>query len=134
MQNKTKKRWLDVQIILASLAVTGTLALWNVFAKASRPVTPPTGTPSPDPSATFTVTPTTAASATATAGLAGPIRLPTVHMLLGGKAPVVQPVVVVNSPASGGSGSSSSGSGTSASSGTTNPAPPPVTNTTSSKP
>jgi hypothetical protein len=37
MQNKTN-RWLDVQIVIASLALTFSLALWNLFAGGSRPV------------------------------------------------------------------------------------------------
>jgi hypothetical protein len=35
MQNKTN-RWLDVQIVIATLALTFSLALWNLFAGESR--------------------------------------------------------------------------------------------------
>jgi hypothetical protein len=35
MKNKTN-RWLDVQIVIATLALTFSLALWNLFAGGSR--------------------------------------------------------------------------------------------------
>ena len=35
MQNKTN-RWLDVQIVIVTLALTFSLALWNLFAGGSR--------------------------------------------------------------------------------------------------
>ena len=37
MQNKTN-RWLDVQIVIVTLALTFSLALWNLFAGGSRSV------------------------------------------------------------------------------------------------
>jgi hypothetical protein len=131
MQNRSKKRWLDIQIILASLAVTFTLGLWNVFARGSRPIASPVSPPAPDPTFTFTYTPTPTAAAT----LAGsaPSHLPAVHLLLGGKMPVA-PVVVTSSP-----GSTSGNQTTGPMNGGSNPnpasgAPPPAVNTGSSKP
>jgi len=38
MQNKSANRWLDVQIVIATLTLTFSLALWNLFAGGSRPV------------------------------------------------------------------------------------------------
>jgi hypothetical protein len=37
MQNKTN-RWLDIQIVIVTLALTFSLALWNLFAGGSRSV------------------------------------------------------------------------------------------------
>lgn len=35
MNNKTN-RWLDVQVVIVALALTFTLALWNIFSKTSQ--------------------------------------------------------------------------------------------------
>jgi hypothetical protein len=131
MQNRSKKRWLDIQIILASLAVTFTLGLWNVFARGSRPVASPVSPPTPDPTFTFTYAPTPTAASTLAAS--APLNLPKVHLLLGGKMPVA-PVVVASSP-----GSNSGNQTTGPKNGGSNPnpppaAPPPAANTGSSKP
>ncbi len=64
MQNRSKKRWLNLQIILASIAVTFTVGLWNVFARGSAPVVSPSGAQPPDPTFTFTYTPNPTATAT----------------------------------------------------------------------
>jgi len=156
MQNRSKKRWLDVQIILASIAVTFTVGLWNVFAKGNRPFVSPTTPSIPDPAFTLTYTPDPVASATATLDPYAPVHLPRLHLLLGGKQPVA-PVFVAallsggDSSNQGGSSISQGGSTSSQASvqnnlqdngaGTINPAPPPapappppVTNTSSSKP
>ncbi|MGD0752925.1 MAG: hypothetical protein ABSA23_16150 [Anaerolineales bacterium] len=132
MSNKSKNRWLDVQIILASLAVTSTLALWNLFVKGSCPVASSIDNPNPDPTSTFVFTPNPTATAypTATATLdpLAPIHLPKVHILLGGSLPIP---VAAQPPASA-SGKPASASKSSASS--SNPAPAPVASTSSSKP
>ena len=52
MPNRSKKRWLDIQLILASIAVTSTVALWNNFARGARAAEVPAAPPPPDP--TFT--------------------------------------------------------------------------------
>jgi cytoskeletal protein RodZ len=39
MQNKNTHRWLDVQIVIITIAMTVSLALWNLFAAKSQPVT-----------------------------------------------------------------------------------------------
>jgi hypothetical protein len=137
MPNKSKKRWLDVQIILASLAVTSTVALWNGFVRAASPVSGQTGLSTPDPTATMSSTtePTAAATATAIAtATVDPnaiIRLPKVHILLGGQLPVPQVVVAaqpsVSVKANNQVSSTGGGSGTTGS-------PAPVTTTSSSKP
>jgi hypothetical protein len=138
MPNKSKRRWLDVQIILASIAVTSTVAVWNVLARGSRPADNPVSPPPPQPEFTFTYTPTPAAAATAAVDPNAPVRLPQVHLLLGGKMPA--PVVVVaaaTGPDTGNqaSGSKNNGGGgsTGGGGGSTNP-PPPAANTGSSRP
>lgn len=130
MQNRSKKRWLDIQIILASLAVTSTLGLWNVFARGSRPLASPANPPTPDPTFTFTYTP--GPTPTATVDASAPLHLPKVHLLLGGKMPVA-PVIQAAVP-----GSDTSNQKTGPSGGNNpNPPPappPPAANTGSSKP
>jgi hypothetical protein len=131
MQNRSKKRWLDIQIILASLAVTFTLGLWNVFARGSHPVASPVSPPTPDPTFTFTYTPTP--TATSTLALSGTFHLPKVHILLGGKMPVA-PVVVATSPG-GNPGNQTTGPNNGGSNPNPPPAaPPPAAYTGSSKP
>jgi cytoskeletal protein RodZ len=39
MQNKNSHRWLDVQIVIMTLAMTVSLALWNLFASKNQTVT-----------------------------------------------------------------------------------------------
>jgi hypothetical protein len=125
MQKKSKKRWLDIQIILASLAVTFTVGLWNLFARPNRPVASPSGNPTPDP--TFTLTYTPDPTATSTLDPSAPVHLPKVHLLLGGNLPV--PKVVVAALPSGGQDAGPNNGG-----GDTNPPPAPATSTSSSKP
>jgi len=125
MQNRSKKSWLDVQIVLASLAVTSTVALWNVFARGNRPVVSPASPQTTDPAYTLTYTPNP--TATATLDPSVPVHLPKVHLLLGGKLPVV-PVVVASSASSIDPAVAPTGGG-----GGSNP-PPPAANTGSSKP
>jgi hypothetical protein len=119
MQNKPKRRWLNLQIILASIAVTFTVGLWNVFARAGSAVVVPAGAQPPDPKFTFTYTP--APTATATLDPKAPVQLPQVHLLLGGKMPVA-PVVMASSSSSPDLGSTGGGNSN-----------PPSTNTGSSK-
>jgi len=146
MPNRSKKRWLDIQLILASIAVTSTVALWNNFARGARAAEVPAAPPPPDPTFTLSYTPTPTATATAvpTATVSaitdsnGVVHLPKVHLLLGGKLPVI-PVVVAVQPSSSGSsnqsgGSKSSGGSTKTTASNPAPAPAPVTNTSSSKP
>jgi len=135
MQKKPKKRWLDVQIILASLAVTFTVGLWNVFAMGNRQVSsstgsPPVNPPPSDPTLTYTYTPSPTAAVTQDPNAV--ITLPKVHILMGGSLPVVR-VVPAAPPPSSVSGSQSGGS---SGGGASNPLPPPppATNTSSSKP
>jgi hypothetical protein len=133
MQNRSKKRWLNIQIILASIAVTITVSLWNAFAKGNRldasPVTPPT----PDPTFTFTYTPNPTATATAAVDPNAPVHLPQVHLLLGGKM-YVPPLIVAVQPSGSQAGSSGSSSRGGAVTNNPAPAPAPVTSTSSSKP
>lgn len=81
MSNKPAARnWNDVQLVLAALAMTLTLGLWNIFAgpdlveakKAAekQPPMPP--------------------AAEGSSPTASPITLPPIKMLLGGVAPQVQ--------------------------------------------
>jgi hypothetical protein len=126
MQNRSKNRWLNLQIILASIAVTFTVGIWNVLAKGNGPVVNPSGVQPPDPTFTFTYTPNP--TATATVDPSAPAHLPQVHILLGGKM-YVPPVVMVAS--SGGDNQNVGPKG-----GGNNPppaAPPPASNTGSSK-
>jgi hypothetical protein len=139
MQKKSKFRWLDAQIVIAALAVTASLALWNVFAAAARhPVLGPISIRLSE--RLFKNTPTAVAAASATAAptqMATPgltqIHLPPLHLLLGGHAPVVQVVVVSNSGGSTGGSPASSVSG-GGGGGTVSVPPPPVTTTGSSHP
>jgi hypothetical protein len=140
MANRTKRRWLDIQLILASLAVTSTVALWNNFARPNRPAAVPTVPPPPEPTFTLTYTPAPTATAIPTATVGpyvdanGVVRLPKLHLLLGGKLPAV-PVVQVARTASSDASSSSGGSSAGPKGGgsPSNP-PPPATNSGSSKP
>jgi hypothetical protein len=150
MQNKPKKRWLDTQIIITSLAISISLGLWNIFARASAASTQSGNTPppTPDPGFTYTLTPAEPAATTGASPLSA-IHLPPVHILLGGKQPVARTVILGSSSGApivnGSTGSSSSqasagnSAGTSSSTGSTAisnpaPAPAPVTVTSSSKP
>ena len=36
MQSKPANRWLDIQIVIVTLVMTITLALWNLFARGSQ--------------------------------------------------------------------------------------------------
>jgi hypothetical protein len=140
MPNKSKNRWLDVQILIASLAVTSTVALWNGFARAASVAASPTDTSTPDPtstqispppSATPYPTATAIATAVATVDPNATIHLPKVHLLLGGQLPVVQVVVAQPQP------SNSKTNNPVASTGSKAPgksSPPPVAKTSSSKP
>jgi hypothetical protein len=132
MQNRSKRRWLNLQIILASIAVTFTIGLWNVFAKGGSPAVSPSGAQPPDPTFTFTYTPNPTATATAIVDSKAPVRLPQVHLLLGGKMYVPPPVVVASSGGDNGNQTVGPKGG-----GGNNPppaAPPPAANTGSSKP
>jgi hypothetical protein len=134
MQNKSKRRWIDIQIVIASIAVSLTVALWNVFAKGSPPVASAVSPQVPDPTNTFTYTPVPSATAVARVDPNAPVTLPKVHLLLGGSMPSA-PVVYASAPSasdptggtSGGGGTTNPGGG-----GTKNPPPPPPTG--SSKP
>jgi hypothetical protein len=126
MQNRSKRRWLNLQIILASIAVTFTVGLWNVFSKGNSPVVNPSGTQPPDPTFTFTYTPNP--TATAIVDPNAPVHLPQVHLLMGGKM-YVPPVVVAALPPVGNQDTGPNNGG-----GNPKSPPPPVTNTTSSKP
>ena len=139
MQKKSKFRWLDAQIVIAALAVTGSLALWNVFAAAARhPVLGPISmrlseslyknTPAGVTATTATAVPTQMAAPGLTQ-----IHLQPLHMLLGGHAPVVQ-VVVVSKPGSPSGGSPASSVSGGGGGGGPVSAPPPVTTTGSSHP
>jgi hypothetical protein len=128
MQNRSKNRWLDIQVILASLAVTFTMGLWNMFARGSRPVASTAIPPTPDPAFTFTHTPDP--TTTPVVDPSAPVHLPKVHLLLGGRMPVA-PVVVVAAPADASNPQMDppkNGGGNPA------PAPTPVANTGSSTP
>ena len=128
MQNRSKRRWLNLQIIFASLAVTFTVGLWNVFARGGRPVVNPSGAQPPDPTFTFTFTPTP--TATATEAPNAPGRLPQVHLLLGGKMYV--PPIVVASSSGGSNDPNSSPKGGGGGNNPNPPPPPPPANTGSS--
>jgi hypothetical protein len=128
MKNRSKNRWLDIQILLASLAMTFTLGLWNMFARGSRLVASTVIPPTPDPASIFTFTPDP--TATAPMDPSAPVRIPRVHILLGGKMPVA-PVVVAASSAD-----ASNPQKNPPQDGGNNPVPTPtpVANTGSSKP
>jgi hypothetical protein len=135
---KKKKSWLDIQIILASLAVTLTVGLWNVFAMANRQVAsaagnPPVNPPPADPTNTSLYHPSPTAARAAATDPNAPLSLPVVHILMGGSLPVVR--VAQTAPTAGSSegGSVSRSTGGGSGGGTTNPPPPPTT-TGSSKP
>lgn len=85
MIGKPANRWLDVQIVIASLGMAFSLFLWNIFAGGSQSTTQPVSTGSTNlaPTTQVDLVPTQAA----------PHSSGTV--LLGGSAPVVQPVVPV---------------------------------------
>ncbi len=137
MPAKPKKHWTDVKIFIAAAAVTGTLALWNIFAKANAISTTGSNIPDPVPD-TPTVEPTPDG------------RVPELHVIVGQKAPVPRLRVVTisnysySAPGYSSSGAAGAGASASASGGggsVTNPppappppAPPPVTSTGSSKP
>ncbi len=104
MQKPPKKRWLDVLVILASVAVTSTLAFWNTFAKGSHTAVSPAGSKPKDTQLVITETPTPTIDPYA------PVQLPKVHLLLGGSMPVAR-VVIVNSSPAGTTGTSGRGNG-----------------------
>jgi hypothetical protein len=127
MQNRSRHRWLDIQILLASLAVTFTLGLWNMFARGSRPLASAATPPTPDPATTFTYAP----DPTPTRPLdpSAPAQLPKVHLLLGGKMPVAPVVVAASADASNPQKNPQKNGGNNPV-----PPPPPATNTGTSKP
>jgi hypothetical protein len=79
MQKRTGNRWLDIQIVIATLAMTFTLALWNIFAGASRA----------DAVQTVTQTETKPTTNTAVQQSA----LPATRLYLGGSAPQAAPSI-----------------------------------------
>jgi hypothetical protein len=101
--NKPKKRWLDAQIVIASLAMTFTLALWNLFASGG-PKGSATQSTVQDPQVPEP-TSTQVPAATGTAVVLPSGQLAPMKVLLGGKAPVAP--VVVSSSGRGSSGSRS---------------------------
>jgi len=134
--NKPKKRWLDTQIVVASLAMTFTLFLWNLFSrggagsKSGSPTqAPPDDTATPAPTDTPEPPPTTAPASAGVALPSSAVLLPDgqlapMKILLGGQAPLPSaPAAPAQSKHSGGGGSSSS-----------KPVPPSVTTTHSSHP
>jgi cytoskeletal protein RodZ len=137
---KKKKSWLDLQIILASLAVTVTVGLWNVFAMGNRQVANASGNPaqpppSADPTNVYVYDPTSTSAATtsvASVDANGKVTLPKVHILLGGSLPVIRVAQAAPTAGSSDGGTVSRLSG----GGATNlpPAPPPATSSGSSKP
>jgi hypothetical protein len=130
MSNRSNRRWLNLQVILASIAVTFTVGLWNVFAKGSGQNANSSGQQPSDPTIEMTDTPDPTAIATSTVDPNAPVRLPQVHLLLGGKA-YVPPVVAPAAPSDSGGGNQSVGP----KGGGGNPTPPPpAANTGSSKP
>lgn len=133
MQKKPKRRFLDVQIVIATISMGVTLSLWNILASASRQTSNASIAEkfaneqipkNEDQASSISPTPTAASRAS---GLTL-IQLPPMKMLLGGKMPVAR--VVVNSTAS----ISPVGSGSGAGSPTGSKPPPPVTKTSSSHP
>ncbi len=136
---KKKKSWLDLQIILASLAVTVTVGLWNVFAMGNRQVAnaagnPPVIPPPADPTNVYVYNPSPTTAATLDPN--APLTLPKVHILLGGSMPVVRVATAQPAPTGGSSegGTVSRSSSHSSGGGTANPPPPPASNSGSSKP
>ena len=129
MQNRSKSRWLNLQIILASIAVTFTVGIWNVLAKDNVQAVNPSGAQPPNPDFTLTYTPNPTATVAVDPSASG--RLPQVHLLLGGKMYV--PPVVAALPSAGDNGG---GQNVGPKGGGNNPppaAPPPAANTGSSK-
>jgi hypothetical protein len=131
MQKKPKKRFLDAQILIGTIAMTVTIALWNIIASAARQTSSAAIaqkfaneilSKNPDQVSPL---PPAAPTATSAQGLSF-IQLPPVKILLGGKMPVPQVVVVSSSSSSTGSVASSSGGSTGSK------PPPPVTTTSSS--
>ena len=133
MQKKPKKRFLDAQIVIGTIAMTLTIGLWNIIASAARQTSTSGAaiaqkfaneilSKNPD---TNSPLPPAAPTATSAQGLSF-IQLPPVKILLGGKMPAPQ-VVVVNSSAPSTRSVSSSGGGS-----TGSKPPPPVTTTGSS--
>jgi hypothetical protein len=121
MQNKNN-RWLDVQIVIVSLSLTFSLALWNQFAGDSQPLNSQGVSNPTDPA------------------LLVPASQPAPIIYLGGPAPkptssLPEPTQSL-SPGASGSDSSPSNASLSASSPSSAPAPAPapVTSTGSSKP
>ena len=72
MQNKTANRWLDVQIVILTIAMTASLFLWNLFAGGNNST-------SSGNQASAQEVPATIAQVQ-----------PRVHILLGGSAPQIQ--------------------------------------------
>ena len=114
MNNKSQKSWGEIQLAIAAIAMTVTLALWNVFATPTKPVVAQAGnTETPPPP---TDAPTQAASPT-------PGTLP-VKIIFGG-APPQQRVIVQGAAPQAKPKHKGGGAG---------PAPAPTANTGSSKP
>jgi hypothetical protein len=125
MANKPQgKSWSEIQLTIASVAVTATLGFWNYFStpEKTQTVVQATQTSTPPPPI-----PTETAQPTATA-----LALMPVKIIFGGKAPQ-QPVVQVAAPQpavkkrnGGGNNDTGGGGGSSA--------PAPAASTGSSKP
>jgi len=134
MQNK-KNRWLDVQIVIASLTLTFSLALWNLFAGNSHPA-----------KSGEMANPTQVISNPKRAAAPTPSSQPATIIYLGGPAPrsisYLPPASQAQSSSAPDSESSPSSAPVSVSSSSSAPesilppssAPEPVTSTSSSRP
>jgi hypothetical protein len=85
MQNKSANRWLDVQIVIATLTLTFSLALWNLFAGGSRPVS--TGANLTSQSQSVASPPPASAPLPVASPPPASAPLPQVRIYLGGAAP-----------------------------------------------
>ena len=140
MTNKPpKKSWREIHLAVTAVAVTATLAFWNVFATPAKPqpvvqVTDTATPPPPPPDPTDTAQPAAAAQPT----LSG-LGLKPIKIIYGGLAPMQQVVQVsatstpgsisvsaaapapVKKHKSGGGGGGGGGSAPAASSGSSKP-------------
>ncbi|MCX6078578.1 MAG: hypothetical protein NTW32_03500 [Chloroflexi bacterium] len=117
MANKPQgKSWSEIQMAITAVAITATLAFWNIFSAPDKSLAAAkmaeTSTPPAPPTPTETELPTETAVSAPTASLG----LRPIKIIYGGKAPVQQVVQVAAAPAKkrksgGGGGGGDSGGG-----------------------
>ena len=139
MANKPQgKSWSEIQMAITAVAITATLAFWNIFSAPDKSLAAAKMAETPTPPAPPTPTETELPTETAVSAPTASLGLRPIKIIYGGKAPVQQVVQVAAAPAkkrkSGGGGGGGDGGGGGGGGGGSAPAASQPASTGSSKP